>query len=82
MNADMLNRGTEDPPRPPPPLSLFLIFFRGGERTLRSPLDPPRAIPFHMPYTNITIEGETTRMKNLTINRKQQQIYFILVDWL
>jgi hypothetical protein len=64
------------------PLSLFLIFFRGGERTLRSPLDPPRAIPFHMPYTNITIEGETTRMKNLTINRKQQQIYFILVDWL
>ena len=40
MNADMLNRGTED--RPPPPslslsLSLFLIFFRGGggERPLR-----------------------------------------------
>jgi hypothetical protein len=81
MNADMLNRGTEDPP---PPLSLSFSFFLGGggERTLRSPLDPPRAIPFHMPYTNITIEGETTRMKNLTINRKQQQIYFILVDWL
>ena len=81
MNADMLNRGTEDPP---PPLSLSFSFFLGGggERTLRFPLDPPRAIPFHMPYTNITIEGETTRMKNLTINRKQQQIYFILVDWL
>jgi hypothetical protein len=35
MNADMLNRGTEDPP-------LSLSFFRGGggERSLRPPLDP------------------------------------------
>ena len=40
MNADMLNRETEDRP---PPLSLSL-FFRGGgggERPLRPPLDPP-----------------------------------------
>ena len=29
MNADMLNRGTEDPP-PSLSLSLFLIFFLGG----------------------------------------------------
>ena len=36
MNADMLNRGTED--TPPPSLSLF---FRGCERPLRPPLDPP-----------------------------------------
>jgi hypothetical protein len=32
MNADMLNRGTEDRP-----LSLFM----GGERPLRPPLYPP-----------------------------------------
>ena len=39
MNADMLNRGTEDPP---PPLSLSLFFFMGGGRTSPpSPLDPP-----------------------------------------
>ena len=29
MNADMLNRETED--RPPPPLSLSLFFLGGGE---------------------------------------------------
>ena len=33
MNADMLNRGTEDSPPS--------LFFRGGERPLRPPLDPP-----------------------------------------
>ena len=38
MNADMLNRGTEDRP-----LSLSL-FSRGGERPLRPPLDPPLQI--------------------------------------
>jgi hypothetical protein len=32
MNADMLNRGTED-------LSLSLSLFRGGERPVRPPLD-------------------------------------------
>jgi hypothetical protein len=37
MNADMLNRGTEDTPLHP----LSLSFFRGGgERPLRPPLDP------------------------------------------
>jgi hypothetical protein len=40
MNADMLNRWTEVPPHPPLYLSLSL-FFRGGERPLRPPLDPP-----------------------------------------
>ena len=39
MNADMLNRGTEDRP---PPLSLFRG--GGGERPLRPPLD----LPLHM----------------------------------
>ena len=46
MNADMLNRGTED--RPLPSLSLFFFFFfffffkGGGGRTSHSPpLDPP-----------------------------------------
>ena len=38
MNADMLNRGTEDSL----PLSLSLFFLGGGgERPLRPPLDPP-----------------------------------------
>jgi hypothetical protein len=38
MNADLLNRGTEDPLS----LSLTLFFFRGGgEHPLRPPLDPP-----------------------------------------
>ncbi len=38
MNADMLNRGTEDPLS----LSLSLFFLGGGgERPLRPPLDPP-----------------------------------------
>ena len=47
MNADMLNRGTEDRPLPPPlSLSLSLSLFLGGgvgggERPLRPPLDPP-----------------------------------------
>ena len=41
MNADMLNRGTEDRPPLPPPLSLFLG--GGGERPLRSPLVIPWA---------------------------------------
>ena len=36
MNADMLNRGTEDRQPPPPSLSLFLG--GGGGRTF---LDPP-----------------------------------------
>ena len=39
MNADMINRGTEDPP-PTPPTALSLIFFLGGgghERPLRPP---------------------------------------------
>ena len=41
MNADILNRGTEDRP---PPLSLSLSLGGGGgggERPLRPPLDPP-----------------------------------------
>jgi hypothetical protein len=46
MNADMLNRGTEDPPLSLSlslSLSLYFIFFRGGggERPLLPPLDPP-----------------------------------------
>jgi hypothetical protein len=36
MNADMLNRGTEDRP-----LSLFMGGGGGGERPLRPPLYPP-----------------------------------------
>jgi hypothetical protein len=45
MNADMLNRGTEDRPAPLP-LSLSFFFLRGGggERPLRPPLDPPLVI--------------------------------------
>ena len=44
MNADMLNRGTED--RTLLSLSLFFLFLGGGgggggERHLRPPLDPP-----------------------------------------
>ena len=43
MNADMLNRGTEDRP---PPLSLsLLVGGGGGERPLRPPLDPPLLSP-------------------------------------
>ena len=44
MNADMLNRETEDRPPPPHSLSLSLSLFLGGrgrERPLRPPLDPP-----------------------------------------
>ena len=37
MNADMHNRGTEDPL----PSSLSLFLGGGGERPLRPPLDPP-----------------------------------------
>ena len=41
MNADMLNRETEDRP-PPHSLSLFFLGGGGGgERPLRPPLDPP-----------------------------------------
>ena len=40
MNADMLNRGTEDHPPPTFSLSISLFFFflgGGGERPLRPP---------------------------------------------
>ena len=38
MNANMLNRGTED--RPPTSLSLSLSLLGVSERPLRPPLDP------------------------------------------
>ena len=42
MNADMFNRGTEDPHHHPLSHSLSLsFFFRGDERPLRPSLDPP-----------------------------------------
>ena len=46
MNADMLNRGTEDPLS----FSLSLFFFRGGggERPLHPPLDPPLLVTTQM----------------------------------
>jgi hypothetical protein len=47
MNADMLNRGMEDLS---PSLSLSLIFFRGAERPLRPPLDPPEFMPILIPF--------------------------------
>jgi hypothetical protein len=39
MNADMLNRGTEDRPSPS-----FSFRAGGGKRPLRPPLDPPLVI--------------------------------------
>ena len=47
MNADMLNRGTEDRP-PSLSLSLFFLGGEGGERHFRPPLDPPLSTPRFM----------------------------------
>jgi hypothetical protein len=57
MNADMLNRGTEDRPLP---LSLSLslsLFTRGGERPLRPPLDPPLKTIIRVIYACVSISG-------------------------
>ena len=49
MNADMLNRGTEE--RPP-----LFFSFRGGKRPLRPPLDPPLILYQRGKYLNVDIE--------------------------
>jgi hypothetical protein len=59
MNADMLNRGTEDRPLP---LSLSLslslsLFTGGGERPLRPPLDPPLKTIIRVIYACVSISG-------------------------
>jgi hypothetical protein len=47
MNADMLNRGTEDRP-PSLSLSLFFSFIGGGRTSLPPALDPPLSTPRFM----------------------------------
>ena len=57
MNADMLNRGTEDRLLP---LSLSLslsLFTGGGERPLRPPLDPPLKTIIRVIYACVSISG-------------------------
>ena len=85
MDADMLNRGTEDHPLPPPSLSISLFFFfvrggGGGERPLRPPLDPPldaREQPFN-PEWKVVFYSMHILLKFLIRNGKSHSILYIL----
>jgi hypothetical protein len=81
MNADMLNRGTED--HPPPTLSLSIsLFFREGGANVPSvpPLDPPldvREQPFN-PEWKVVFYSMHIVLKFLIRNGKSHSILCIL----
>ena len=78
MNADMLNRGTEDAP-----LSLSLsLFLRGRQRPLLPPLDPQSVIlrrltTSYIPQvsSNLSLTGSGLRHYSKTISHRNLSIH-------